>query len=220
MLRGLVLASAVVAGACAPACEPTAPGRAGAELRIACARALARLAPEEAADAQPPPALPSEIVPTLRALSGTGMGSRVAALEEAIERAARLSLREVAPEIESAAGSFTPPDGDTDRVVAFRDEFEPELRALLAPAAARAADVAGADEALEAVREGAQRLPLRRSVDVDPVSLVTEAAVARFFGTLAEEERLAQEGEAARDGYGEPPNPDPLPGSGEEGGSR
>jgi hypothetical protein len=150
------------------------------------------------------------------------MGSRVDALEVAVERAARLALREVAPQLESAAAGFSAPrDPAVPVAAAFRTAFEPELRTLLAPVVPGAVADAGVRDALAAVRDGALRLPLRREVDVDLVSAVTERAVERFFGTLAEEEkRLAQQRETERGGYGDPLSARPLPGAAQQGGSR
>ena len=202
--------------------------RANELLRSACERALASLAPDAAGARRIPLELPAELAPALRALRGTGMGSRVDAFEAALERAARLALQASRPWLESAAAGFAPADpevllsGPDDALAgAFRSAHEADLRLQLAASSERVLTEAGAFTALENVRAGAQRLPLRRSVEPDLVSLVTEQALLDFFDALAEQEKsLRREREAASGGYGETPNSGPLMGSEAMGGSR
>lgn len=180
-------------------------------LRSACAQALASLDPERAGPGHESVELPVELAPTLRALSGTGMGGRVEALDVELEGAARRALHEAKPWLEDAVTRFAPPTplpGTDDALsVAFRTAQEAELRAQLTPAAGRVLAASGAGDALESVRDGAQRLPLRRAVELDLVSVVTERALVSFFAALAEqEEALRQERAALRDGYGVAPN--------------
>jgi hypothetical protein len=105
--------------------------------------------------------------------------------------------------------------------VAFRAAHEAELREQLTLTAGDVLVESGARGALDSVREGAQRLPLRRAVELDLVSVVTERALARFFSALAEQEKsLRQQRETLRGGYGDPPNSGSLPGPEEKGGSR
>ena len=186
-LRLALVAGCLAVGACAPGKEAPLPEGAGARLRAACTQALDGLAPDRAAAGFGPLELPSEVEPTLRALSGTGMGSRVDALDLELERAARIALRDVRSWLEETAASFAPPpDADASLVAAFRAKQEAGLRARLALPVERAVAGSHAREALAAVRDGAQRLPLRRSVELDLVSAVTERAVQRFFAALAE----------------------------------
>ena len=180
-----------------PAPESAAPPGDVATLLVgACQRALASLAPEREPAQQDPLALPPELGPALRALHGTGMGSRVDALETAVDRSARLALADTGPWLTDSAARFTPESGETllggaDDAVssAFRDAREADLRAQLAPAAKRRLEETGAPAALADVRVRAGRLPLPRKVDLDLVSVVTDRAVASFFTVLAEEER-------------------------------
>jgi hypothetical protein len=218
---------ALIALTCAraPAGEVQEAPDANQLLRAACAGALASLDPDRAEAEHPTALLPVALEPTLRALHGTGMGGRVDALDVALERAARLALREEQAWLESAVASFapaTPPaDSDAASSVAFRTAHEAELRARLALTAGPALEGSGARDALESVRAGATQLPLRRAVELDLVSIVTERALTRFFGALAEQEKtLRQQRETLRGGYGGPPNSGPLPGPEAKGGSR
>jgi len=175
-----------------PASETRAAAADTLLLRTACERTLASLLPESAPARRVPVALPSEVGPALRALRATGMGGRVTVLEESLERAARLALSDVRPWLEAATAS-----GPAASSAAFRETHEAELRTQLAEAASRRLSEAGVPAALERVRDGASRLPLRRSVDLDLVSLVTDSAAATFFTALGEEEqRLRQERQA------------------------
>jgi hypothetical protein len=225
MLR-LAMVAAGIALSCAraPAAVQTAPD-ANQLLRVACVRALANLDPDRV-EAEPPTALlPVVLEPTLRALHGTGMGGRVAALDIALERAARLALRDEQPWLDGAVASFapaTPPaDGDGGQSGSFRTAHEAELRARLTLVAGPALESAGAHAALDSVRIGAGQLPLRRPVELDLVSVVTERALVHFFAALAEQEKaLRQERAALRDGYGDAPNSGSLESPEEPGGSR
>jgi hypothetical protein len=194
-------------------------------LYTACEGAFTRLDPERTDGAPGTFELPVELAPTLRALHGTGMGARVDALDAELERAARLALRETKPWLEGAVKGFAPaaqPTGGDDALsVAFRAAHEAALRAQLRLAAGDVLVGSGARGALDSVREGAQRLPLRRAAELDLVSVVTERALARFFSALAEQEKsLREQRETLRGGYGGPPNSGSLPGSEERGGSR
>ncbi len=219
-----------IALACGHAALPAAGGaeRANELLRSACARALASLAPDAAGARRVSLELPAELAPALRALHGTGMGNRVDALEAALERAARLALQASQPWLEGAVARFAPADpelllsGPDDALAgAFRSAHEADLRAQLAASSERVLAEAGAFAALENVRAGAERLPLRRSIEPDLVSLVTEQALLDFFDALAEQEKsLRRERETASDGYGGSPNSGPLMGSEAQGGSR
>jgi hypothetical protein len=218
---------ALIALTCAraPAGEAPLPEDANELLRAACAGALASLDPERAEARHATVALPAELEPTLRALHGTGMGARVEALDSELSRAARLALRGVKPWLEDAVTAFVPPtplpDTEDALTVAFRAAQEAELRAQLTPAAGRALAESGAQGALDSVRAGAQRLPLRRAVELDLVSVVTEWARVSFFDALAEQEKsLRQQRETLRGGYGDPPNSGSLSGPEEMGGSR
>jgi len=170
-------------------------------LASACERALARLAPEPEPARRTPVSFPVEVGPALRALHATGMGGRVAALEASVERAARLALADARPRLERAVAGFASANpealisgGDDALSVAFRATAETELRESLRPAAEQRLAESGAVEALEGVRNGASRLPLPRSVDLDLVSIVTDQAVESFFTALGEEEvRLREE---------------------------
>ena len=166
--RALAALAFVLLG-CAPASvDGAAPAEAGAAQRVACERALASLAAE---GPQPTsfPSLPPEVGPALRALRGTGRGARVAALEAALERSARLALADAAPCAEEVAAAE-------------------DLRARVAAAAPRRLAETGAPEALAELRDDASRLPLPRSVELDLVSLVTDHAVAVFFTALGREQ--------------------------------
>jgi hypothetical protein len=194
-------------------------------LRAACAGALASLDPDRAQAEHLTVELPVALEPTLRALHGTGMGGRVDALDVALERAARLALREEQAWLESAVTSFAPPTplpGTDDALsAAFRTAHEAELRARLALTTGPALEGSGARDALESVRAGATQLPLRRPVELDLVSAVTERALVRFFAALAEQEKsLRQQRETIRDGYGDSPNSGSLESPEEKGGSR
>jgi hypothetical protein len=165
-------------------------------LASACERALAGLAPDAEPGPFAPASLPAEVGPALRALRATGMGGRVAALEAAVERAARLALADVRPDLERAVAGFAPENADAlvsgegDALsVAFRAAAEADLRARLAAAAEQRLEDAGAPAALEGVRNGAARLPLPRKVDLDLVSVVTDQALESFFIALSEAER-------------------------------
>lgn len=165
-------------------------------LASACERALTSLAPDAGPAPLAPVSLPAEAGPALRALRATGMGGRVAALEAAVERAARLALADARTDVERAVAGFAPEDaqalvsGAGDALaVAFRAAAEAALRAPLAAAAEQRLGEAGAPAALEGVRNGAARLPLPRSVDLDLVSVVTDHALASFFIALSEAER-------------------------------
>jgi len=225
MLR-LALFATLIALTCAraPAGEVQEAQDANLLLRAACEGALASLDPEGAVTRDATPELPAALAPTLRALRGTGMGDRVEALEVELERAARLALRETKPWLEGAVTSFAPvaqPTGGDALSTAFRSAYEAELRAQLTPAAGRVLAQSGAQGALDSVREGAMQLPLRRVVELDLVSVVTERALARFFAALAEQEKsLRQQRETLRGGYGDPPNSGSLPGPEEKGDSR
>jgi Protein of unknown function (DUF4197) len=169
-------------------------------LGAACERALASLAPDPEPARRVLVSLPVELGPALRALHGTGMGGRVVALEAAVERTARLALADAKPWLEHAASSFAPEDpealisGSGDALsVAFRAATEAELRAQLRPAAERRLGETGAFDALVGVRNGASRLPLPRTIELDLVSFVTEQAIAHFFVALAQEERQLRE---------------------------
>ena len=226
MLR-LALFASLIALTCAraPAGEPQPLEDPDGLLSTACEGAFTRLDPERT-DATPGTfELPVELAPTLRALHGTGMGARVDALDAGLERAARLALRETRPWLEGAVKSFAPAaqptDGGDALSVAFRAAREAALRAQLTLAAGDVLVESGARGALDSVREGAQRLPLRRAAELDLVSVVTERALARFFSALAEQERsLREQRETLRGGYGGPPNSGSLPGPEERGGSR
>jgi hypothetical protein len=163
-----VAALAFVLLGCAPAAvDGAAPAEASEAQRVACERALASLALE----GPPPtsfPSLPPEVGPALRALRGTGRGARVAALEAALERSARLALSDAAPCSNEAVS-------------------EAELRARVGAAAPQRLAETGAPAALAELRESASRLPLPRSVELDLVSLVTDHAVAVFFNALDRE---------------------------------
>jgi len=200
-----LLASLWLAATCASQTEaPGAAADAGATelLTSACERALAGLAP----DPEPPPAaLPPELGPAARALHGTGMGARVIALETALERSTRLALADAKPWLETAAAKFEPEraklaDSDDALSAAFRSASERELREQLAPAAARHLEETGAPAALASVRDGASRLPLPRSIDLDLVSVVTDRAVRSFFDALAEQERRIRQERVALQG--------------------
>jgi hypothetical protein len=160
--------------------------------------ALARLAPEAPGAASV--SFPVTVGPALRALRATGRGDDVAALEAALDRAARLALADAKPDIARAVESFSPEDDEADALAAsFRAAFEPELRAALRPAAEKRLAEAGVPGALEGVRNAAQSLPLPRDVSLDLVSIVTERAADSFFNALADaaerlrEERVARE---------------------------
>jgi hypothetical protein len=209
----------------APAGEAELPEDANQLLTGACAGALASLDPEHADAGHEPVQLPVELAPTLRALHGTGMGARVETLDAELTRSARLALREVKPWLEGAAARFAPleplPDADDALSVAFRAAHETELRAQLTPAAGGVLEGSGARGALESVRDGAQRLPLRRSVELDLVSVITKRALVCFFAARAEQEKSVRpQREALRDGYGDPSNSGSLPSPEDQGGSR
>ena len=210
-VRVALLATAfALACARAPAGEALRPEDASELLRSACAHALASLDPERADAGYESVALPVELEPTVRALQGMGMGARVDALDAAVDRAALLALRDSRPWLEHAVAEFVPrtplPAEDDSLSVAFRAAREAELRTQLASAASRALAESGTEGALESVRAGAQRLPLRRPVEVDLVSVVTERALLLFFDALAAQERsLRQQRETLRGGYGDPP---------------
>jgi hypothetical protein len=184
-----------------PAPESSALSSANEWVATACERALASLAPDPEPARRAPVSFPVEVGPALRALHGTGMGGRVVALEVVVERAARLALADVKPQLEQAVAAFSPeaPDalvaGSDDALsVAFRAASEADLRAALRPAAEQRLGEAGAPDALQGVRDGASRLPLPRKIELDLVSVVTDQAVASFFTALTEEERrLRQE---------------------------
>jgi hypothetical protein len=181
-----------------PAREPSSPGAERTLLAGASEAALARLAPDGAAAAAPPVSFPADASVALRALRATGRGDEVAALEAALDRAARLALADGKPQIERAVEAFAVEDGETEGgdalAASFRAAFEPDLRAALQPAAAQRLAEAGAPAALEGVRNAAGRLPLPRDLSVDLVSIVTDRAAASFFNALADEaERLRQE---------------------------
>ena len=208
----------------APAGDALRPEDANELLRSACAHALASLDPERADEGYESVALPVELEPTVRALQGMGMGARVDALDAAVDRAALLALRDVRPWLEHAVAEFVPPAPlpaeDDSLGVAFRAAREVELRTQLASAAGRALSESGTEVALESVRAGAQRLPLRRPVEVDLVSVVTERAVLLFFDALAAQEKsLRKQRETLRGGYGDPPSAGSLPGPDAKGGS-
>ena len=209
----LALVAAGIALSCAraPVGDVQTPQDANQLLRAACVRALAGLEPDRAETEPPSPLLPVALEPTLRALHGTGMGGRVDALDVALERAARLALREQQASLEGAVASFVPPtlpaDGEDALSVAFRSAHEAELRAQLTLTAGPALENSGARAALDSVRIGAGQLPLRRPVELDLVSVVTERALTRFFAALAEQEgALRQERTAPRGGYGDAPS--------------
>jgi hypothetical protein len=209
----------------APAGEAQLPEEANELLRAAYAGALVSLDLERAEARDATVALPAALEPTLRALHGTGMGARVEALDSELSRAARLALREVKPWLEDAVTAFVPPtplpDTEDALTVAFHAAQEVGLRTQLTPAAGRVLAESGAQRALDSVRDGAQRLPLRRAVELDLVSVVTERALAHFFGALAEQEKsLRQQREMTRDGYGDSPNSGSLESPEEKGGSR
>ena len=225
MLR-LVLFATWLALSCAraPTAEVPLPEDANALLHAACEGAYASLDPERA-EPESATVEPVELAPTLRALHGMGMGDRARALDMELERAARLALRETKPWLEGAVASFAPaaqPTGGDDTLsLALRAAHEAELRAQVTAAAEQVLAESGARAALDSVREGAQRLPLHRAVELDLVSVVTERALARFFSALAEQEKgLRQQRETLRGGYGDPPNSGSLPGPEEKGGSR
>lgn len=184
-----------------PAEQATSLSGAHELLASACERALASLAPEPEPARRTPVSFPVELGPALRALHATGMGGRVAALEASVERAARLALADVKPQLDQAVTAFAPADpealisgGDDALTVAFRAAAEAELREALRPAAEQRLTESGALEALQGVRNGASRLPLPRDIALDLVSLVTDQAVASFFTALGEEElRLREE---------------------------
>jgi hypothetical protein len=159
--------------------------------------ALARLAPDAAPAVDAPVSFPAGADVALRALRATGRGDDVAALEAALDRAARLALADAKPHIERAVESFEADDEETEAEAlagSFRAAFESDLRAALQPAAEQRLADAGAPAALEGVRNAAGRLPLPRDIQVDLVSIVTERAAASFFNALADEaERLRQE---------------------------
>jgi hypothetical protein len=197
-MRGAVLV--VLLGLGLTCAQPPASERAAAEpsalLAGASEAALARLAPETSGAA--PVAFPVSVGPALRALRATGRGDDVAALEAALDRAARLALADAKPEIARAVDAFAPDDAEA-LVPSFRAAFEPELLAALRPAAEKRVADAGAAGALEGVRNAALRLPLPREVSLDLVSVVTEWAADSFFNALADaaerlrEERVARE---------------------------
>ena len=89
-----------------PAEEATSLSGARELLASACEGALARLAPAPEPEERTPVSFPVEVGPALRALHGTGMGGRVAALEAAVERAARLALADAKPLLERAVAEF------------------------------------------------------------------------------------------------------------------
>jgi hypothetical protein len=171
-----------------------------APLASATEAALARLAPD-AAPGVAPVSFPAGAGPALRALRATGRGDEVAALEAALDRAARLALADAKPRVVEAAAAF--PSGDSPDAgglaESFRADFEPGLRAALQPAAEQRLEEAGAPAALEGVRNAAGRLPLPRDVSLDLVSIVTDRAVAGFFNALADELRRQREERVARD---------------------
>jgi hypothetical protein len=191
-----------------PADEASALAGAQELLASACERALASLTPAPELEERTPVSFPVEVGPALRALHATGMGSRVAALEAAVERASRLALADAKPQLELAVAAFAPEQpealisaGDDALTVAFRAATEADLRAALRPAAVQRLAESGALEALQGVRNGASRLPLPRDVALDLVSVVTDQAVSSFFTALADEERrLRQERVALSDG--------------------
>jgi hypothetical protein len=165
-------------------------------LASACERALAGLAPDAGPAPLAPVSLPAEVGPALRALRAMGMGGRVAALEAAVERAARLALADARPDLERAVEGFAPEDaqalvsGEGDALsAAFRAAAEADLRAGLAAVAEQRLEDAGAPAALEGVRNGAARLPLPRKADLDLVSVVTDHALGTFFIALSDAER-------------------------------
>jgi hypothetical protein len=173
-----------------------------ARLATASEAALARLGPDAAPAAAPPVPFPPDAGPALRALRATGRGEEVAALEAALERAARLALADAGPRVAEAAAGFDPSASaapGAEALASFRAAVEPELRAALEAAAAQRLGDAGAPAALEGVRNAAGRLPLPREVSLDLVSIVTDQAVASFFNALADElrrldgERVARE---------------------------
>lgn len=218
---------ALIALTCAraPAGEARLPEEANELLRAAWAGALVSLDLKRAEARDATVALPAALEPTLRALHGTGMGGRVEALDSELSRAARLALREVKPWLEDAVTAFVPPtplpDTEDALTVAFRAAQEAELRTQLTPAAGRVLAESSAQGALDSVRDGAQRLPLRRTVELDLVSVVTERALASFFDALAEQEKsLRQQRETLGGSYGDPPNSGSLPGPEPKGGSR
>jgi hypothetical protein len=176
--------------------EALAPAR--AVLANASEAALVRLAPGSPSAAVAPVAFPARAGPALRALRATGRGDAVAALEAALDGAARLALADARPEIERAVGAFgaedAEPQGGRALAASFRRTFESELRAALRPAAEQRLADAGAPAALEGVRHAAGRLPLPRDVSLDLVSIVTDRAAVSFFNALADEaERLRPE---------------------------
>jgi hypothetical protein len=155
-------------------------------LRVACERVLASLAADGAAGRRVTVTLPHDVEPAARALRATGRGERVAALEAALERTARLALVDARPWLEAAAAGA---DSDGSSAAAFRAEHEGGLRDQVAAAAPARLAETGALDALEQVRGDAERLPLPRRIDLDLVSLVTDQAVTAFFDALGAEER-------------------------------
>jgi hypothetical protein len=164
-------------------------------LRAACERALASLAPEEEPARRVTVALPEQAGPAVRALGATGRGDGVVALEAALERTARLALADAGPWLAESAARPVSEDASADgsTVAAFRAAHEAELRARLAEAAPARLGETGALDALARLRDEAGRLPLPRSLELDPVSLVTEQALDTFFDALGDEERHLRE---------------------------
>jgi hypothetical protein len=181
-----------------PADEPAQVAAEPVPLAGAAEAALARLAPDAPAGVAPV-SFPAGAGPALRALRATGRGDEVAALEAALDRAARLALADVKPQVIAGAAAFRSDTPDAAALAAsFRANFEPELRAALRPRAEQRLAEAGAPAALEGLRNAAGRLPLPREVPLDLVSIVTESAVASFFNALADELRRLPEERVAQ----------------------
>ena len=224
-----LLALLLLAIACAHALMPQEreSGAVRDLLTAAVERSVARLG-REGGFAEEPAAridLALRLGPLGRALHGLGMGTRVALLEAALERASERVTAELGPWLGEEAARFAPEAPDSvlrdppgAAALAFRAAVEPDLAARLRPAAERAVEDAGVAAAIARVSEGGSRLPLPREVALDPVALVSERVRAAFFTLLVEEETaLRASAAAAAEGF---PPTSGDPGAGERAGRR
>jgi len=225
-----LLALLVLAIACAHALIPQQRESGAVQdlLTAAVERSVARLG-REGGFAEEPAAridLALRLGPLGRALHGLGMGTRVALLEAALERASERATAELGPWLGEEAARFAPEAPDAvlrdppgAAALAFRAAVEPDLAARLRPAAERAVEEAGVAAAMARVREGGSRLPLPREVSLDPVALVSERVRAAFFTVLVEETALRADASDAAAAQGFPPTTDDR-GAGERAGRR